>query len=198
MHCAAMLAHDTISDSELWTSNVDGTRNIAQACRASGVRQTLRQHLVATASGPTNLGHEVRRRRASPPPSSSTANPSSPPKQALKPPSPAISTSSPSAAPPSSIAGRLGLLAILFEFIEDGRKRVWVVGSGANRYQFIYAQDLATACIADRSTTQGSDLFHIGSDRRHQPARGLPGHHRRRRHQGPPSPTPQSPHPPRP
>ena len=44
-------------------------------------------------------------------------------------------------------SGRLGLLAILFEFIEDGKK-VWVVGDGSNRYQFIYAQDLASACIA--------------------------------------------------
>jgi UDP-glucose 4-epimerase len=43
-------------------------------------------------------------------------------------------------------SGRLGLLAILFEFIEDGKK-VWVVGDGGNRYQFIYAQDLATACL---------------------------------------------------
>src|SRR5207237_9369320 len=40
-------------------------------------------------------------------------------------------------------AGRLGLLAILFEFIAEGRK-VWVVGSGAHRYPFIYAQDLAS------------------------------------------------------
>ena len=35
-------------------------------------------------------------------------------------------------------SGRLGLLAILFEFIDDN-KTVWVVGKGSNRYQFIYA-----------------------------------------------------------
>ena len=43
-------------------------------------------------------------------------------------------------------SGRLGLLAILFEFIREN-KTVWVVGSGANRYQFIYAGDLAQACV---------------------------------------------------
>jgi nucleoside-diphosphate-sugar epimerase len=59
-------------------------------------------------------------------------------------------------------SGRLGLLAILFEFIQDGKK-VWVVGDGGNRYQFIYAQDLATACL--QTLDYGaSDLFHIGSE----------------------------------
>jgi nucleoside-diphosphate-sugar epimerase len=38
-------------------------------------------------------------------------------------------------------AGRLGLLFILFEFIEESRK-VYVVGGGENVYQFIYAGDL--------------------------------------------------------
>ena len=32
--------------------------------------------------------------------------------------------------------GRLDLLAILFDFIREGR-RVWVVGKGDNRYQFV-------------------------------------------------------------
>jgi len=59
-------------------------------------------------------------------------------------------------------SGRLGLLAILFEFIEDGKK-VWVVGDGSSRYQFIYAQDLATACLLCLQYEE-SNLFHIGSD----------------------------------
>ncbi|MBW3580057.1 MAG: NAD(P)-dependent oxidoreductase [Actinobacteria bacterium] len=59
-------------------------------------------------------------------------------------------------------AGRLGLLAILFDFIREGRK-VWVVGKGDNRYQFVYALDLADACVraldAPRSTR-----YNVGSD----------------------------------
>ena len=58
--------------------------------------------------------------------------------------------------------GRLGLLAILFEFIDEGRK-VWVVGGGDNKYQFIYAQDLADACLK-AFEYRGSDVFNIGSD----------------------------------
>jgi len=59
-------------------------------------------------------------------------------------------------------AGRLGLLSILFEFMDEGRK-VWVVGGGANTYQFIYAQDLADACIKALSYGKTA-VFNIGSD----------------------------------
>jgi UDP-glucose 4-epimerase len=58
-------------------------------------------------------------------------------------------------------AGRLGLLAILFEFIDEGRK-VWAVGGGQNRYQFIAAKDLAEACIL-ASTIGKTELFNVGS-----------------------------------
>jgi nucleoside-diphosphate-sugar epimerase len=58
--------------------------------------------------------------------------------------------------------GRLGLLAILFEFIEENRK-VWLVGKGENIYQFIYAKDLVDACIRALSYKK-SNLFNIGSD----------------------------------
>jgi nucleoside-diphosphate-sugar epimerase len=59
-------------------------------------------------------------------------------------------------------SGRLGLLAILFEFIMEN-KTVWVVGSGSNRYQFIYAGDLAQACVRSLECS-GSATFHVGSD----------------------------------
>jgi len=58
--------------------------------------------------------------------------------------------------------GRLGLLSILFEFIDEGR-RVWAVGGGRNRYQFIYARDLANACVLALDYPR-SDIFNIGSD----------------------------------
>ena len=59
-------------------------------------------------------------------------------------------------------AGRLGLLSILFEFIDEGRK-VWVVGGGKNRYQFIFAQDLVNAFIKALDYDK-SAIFNIGSD----------------------------------
>jgi nucleoside-diphosphate-sugar epimerase len=58
--------------------------------------------------------------------------------------------------------GRLGLLTILFEFIDEGRK-VWVVGGGKNAYQFIYAGDLIDVCMKALEY-KGTEVFNIGSD----------------------------------
>ena len=58
--------------------------------------------------------------------------------------------------------GRLGPLGILFEFIDEGRK-LPMVGDGKNRYQFIYAKDLAKAFELALSANY-SDIFNIGSD----------------------------------
>jgi nucleoside-diphosphate-sugar epimerase len=61
-------------------------------------------------------------------------------------------------------AGRLGLLAILFEFIEENR-RVYLVGGGDNVYQFIYAQDLADACLKAYEKGTSTEVYNIGSDK---------------------------------
>ena len=42
--------------------------------------------------------------------------------------------------------GRLGIMAILFEFVAEGAP-VFVLGGGTNRYQFVHASDLADACL---------------------------------------------------
>ena len=57
--------------------------------------------------------------------------------------------------------GRLGIMAILFEFVAEGAP-VYVLGSGDNRYQFVHAEDLADACLlaADRS---GPAVYNIGA-----------------------------------
>jgi nucleoside-diphosphate-sugar epimerase len=59
--------------------------------------------------------------------------------------------------------GRLGIFGILFDWIADGADPI-VLGSGANRYQFVHAEDLADACIAAAGVT-GPGVFNIGSDR---------------------------------
>ena len=157
-HCAALLAHDTVNDNDLWTSNVDGTRNIAEACRRHGVGQ-----LVFTSTNclwASNLGHPVAEEEK-PAPVELYGRSKLAGEEALKPYESDLNVIT-IRCPTIIDSGRLGLLAILFEFIDDGKK-VWVVGSGGNRYQFIYAQDLATACIQAMSYPR-SDLFHIGSD----------------------------------
>jgi nucleoside-diphosphate-sugar epimerase len=57
--------------------------------------------------------------------------------------------------------GRLGIFAVLFEFIAAGAP-VYVLGNGDNRYQLVHANDLADACLraADRA---GSATYNIGA-----------------------------------
>ncbi len=56
--------------------------------------------------------------------------------------------------------GRLGIMAILFEFVADGAP-VFVLGSGANRYQFVHADDLADACLRAAGHA-GAETYNIG------------------------------------
>ena len=57
--------------------------------------------------------------------------------------------------------GRLGIMAILFEFVADGAP-VFVLNRGHNRYQFVHASDLADACLraGDRS---GATVYNVGA-----------------------------------
>jgi len=157
MHCAAMLAHGSVDEKDLWTSNVDGTRNLADVCRTSGTSK-----LVFTSTNclwASNLGHAIR--EDEPPAPIETYGRSKLAAEHL------LAEYSDLQivilrCPTIIDSGRLGLLAILFEFIQEGKK-IWVVGDGGNRYQFVYAQDLASACILAMQYS-GSGIFHVGSD----------------------------------
>ena len=64
--------------------------------------------------------------------------------------------------PPTIIGeGRLGILSVVFDFIKDGKK-LFLVGRGVNRYQFVYGDDLASACIS-ASTYNKTNIFNIGT-----------------------------------
>lgn len=156
-HCAAILAHDVKDKNWLWRSNVDGTRMVADAMEKHGVKQ-----IVFTSSNclwGEPLGRPIKE-----------DDPVHPVeiygKSKLEGENILLGRKNLNAAiircPTILEAGRLGLLAILYEFIDDDKK-VWVVGGGRNRYQFIDANDLATACIkaADLPKTE---IFGIGSD----------------------------------
>ena len=69
--------------------------------------------------------------------------------------------------------GRLGIFAILFDWIADGADPI-VLGDGDNRYQFVHADDLATACV-HAAARPGSAVFNIGTDRFGTMAEGLTG-----------------------
>lgn len=158
-HCAAMLAHGLRqNEQEVWSCSVDATRNLLDACVKHDVRR-----FVFTSTNclwASNLGRPIA--EDEPPAPVEVYGRAKLEAEDL------IRKSSHELhaviirCPTIIDCGRLGLLAILFEFIDDG-KTVWVVGDGGNRYQFIYADDLAAACILAMDAGR-SDVFHIGSD----------------------------------
>ena len=58
--------------------------------------------------------------------------------------------------------GRLGLQAILFEFIDEN-KNVYVLGDGSNKYQFADVKDVVIA-LEKASHIEGFDIYNIGAD----------------------------------
>lgn len=158
-HCAAVLAHGSSIDREdLWASNVTATRMLAEACRSNGVPK-----LIFTSTNclwASNPGHAIREEEP-PAPVEIYGESKLEAERILR--RYARSLDVVVLRCPTIIdRGRLGLLAILFEFIQDG-KTVWVVGKGDNRYQFIYAEDLVQACMAALQPGE-CDIFHVGSD----------------------------------
>ncbi|TSC58910.1 MAG: NAD-dependent epimerase/dehydratase [Candidatus Peregrinibacteria bacterium Greene0416_19] len=156
-HCAAILAHAVKDKKFLWSCNVDGTRALAEAMRRYDVWK------IVFISSNCLWGEGMKR----PVREDDQPNPveiyGKSKWEAEK-----ILETAEGIDPviircPTIIdEGRLGLLAILFEFIDEGRK-VWVVGGGKNRYQFIYAKDLVDACVrAAEKPVRG--IFNIGSD----------------------------------
>lgn len=157
-HCAAILAHAVKDENFLWTSNVDGTRIVAECMKEAGVRKLV--YISTNCLWGEPLGHPVTEQE-DPKPIEIYGKSKWEGEKILM--SMKDDLDSTIFRCPTIIdAGRLGLLAILFEFIDEGRK-VWVVGGGDNRYQFIYAEDLVDACLK-AVHHQGTAIMNIGSD----------------------------------
>lgn len=157
-HCAALLAHGRVRPEEMWSSNVEGTRTLAQATAAAGIAS-----LVYISSN-CLWGHGFDRpvREDDPPAPCERYGASKWEGEKILAAHAGDFAATILRAPTIMAEGRLGLLAILFEFIAEGR-RVWLVGEGNNRYQFVSAHDLIDAMLlAWRKGASGT--FGIGSD----------------------------------
>lgn len=157
-HCAAILAHAVKDKDFLWSCNVDGTANIARFADRYGVPRVI------FTSSNCLWGEEFKRpvREEDVPKPVEIYGKSKWEAEKILLEGGHAFKSIVIRCPTIIDCGRLGLLAILFDFIREGRK-VWVVGDGSNRYQFIYAQDLADACIRSLDY-HSSTVFNIGSD----------------------------------
>lgn len=59
--------------------------------------------------------------------------------------------------------GRLGIMQILFEWVRQGRN-IPVLGKGTNLYQFVHADDLASACLL-AAERQGPAIYNVGAEK---------------------------------
>ncbi len=157
-HCAAFLAHDVKDKNELWTSNVDGTENIAKLAVKNKCKKLIFissnclwgksfDYLVTEDEEPAPVeiygrskweGEKILLRY----------------KDKIN----SVIIRSPTIID----EGRLGLLSLLFEFIDDNKK-IPIVGNGNNKYQFIYAKDMIKA-MKKALAYDKTAIFNIGSE----------------------------------
>lgn len=157
VHAAAVLAHGKVDQNDLWTSNVDGTRIVAAAAARHRVPRLV--FISSNCLWARNFGRPVRE-TDEPEPIEIYGRSKWEGEKILT--GYADELTSVVIRTPTIIEeGRLGLLAILFEFIRENRK-VWTVGGGHNVYQFVYAHDLAEACLL--GLERGSGVYNVGSD----------------------------------
>lgn len=157
-HCAALLAHGSIPPGELWSANVEGTRTLAAAVAEAGIRSLI--YISSNCLWGRGFSRPVD--EDDPPEPCEIYGASKWEGEKILAGHAGDFTTTVLRSPTIMDEGRLGLLSILFEFIADGR-RVWVVGDGSNRYQFIAARDLIAAMLlAWQRRTAG--VFGIGSD----------------------------------
>lgn len=156
-HLAAKLAHVKKDIPKLWASNVDGTQNIYSMCKKHNVNKII--FTSTNCLWAKNFEYEVTEEEPPMPVEIYGKSKFEGEKILLQ---ESNIKSIIFRCPTIVDEGRLGLLSILFDFINENRK-IWMVGNGGNKYQFIYAKDLASACIFALEYNN-TDIFNIGSD----------------------------------
>lgn len=157
-HCAALLAHEVKDKKDLWTSNVDGTKNIVEYSIKKECKKIM--FISSNCLWGKNFDYAVTEDEL-PDPIELYGKTKLEGEKILL--SHKDEVNSIIFRSPTIIdEGRLGLLSLLFEFIDENRK-VPLVGDGNNKYQFIYAKDMVTAMklALDYNKTE---IFNIGSD----------------------------------
>lgn len=157
-HCAALLAHGALKPQAVWANNVEGTRILAEAVAARHIRRVV--YISSNCLWGKSFDRPVREDDVPEPVELYGASKWEGEKILAA--HAGDFTTTVLRCPTIMDAGRLGLLSILFEFIAESR-RVWVVGDGSNRYQFIFAQDLVAAMLLAWQAEHGG-IYGIGSD----------------------------------
>jgi nucleoside-diphosphate-sugar epimerase len=157
-HCAALMGHESLSPQELWECNATGTGILADAAIAAGVRKLV--YISSNCIFGRPYDHPVTE--------DEPVCPIEPYGRSKLEAERILAARADRLdavilrCPTIVSAGRLGLLAILFEFAREGR-RIYLVGDGSNRYSFVHALDLAEACLL-AARAPGSHVYNLGSD----------------------------------
>ena len=157
-HCAALLAHDTKKKDDLWTSNVDGTKNIVEYAINNNCKKIF--FISSNCLWGRNFDYKVTEEEIPEPIEIYGKSKLECEKILLENKDKVNSIIFRS--PTIVDEGRLGLLSLLFEFIDENRK-VPIVGDGKNKYQFIYAKDMVAAMKLALNYNK-TEIFNIGSD----------------------------------
>ena len=157
-HCAALLAHVKKDLKRLWKSNVDGTQNVCDYAIKHNINKIV--FISSNCLWAKNFDENVKETEI-PNPVEIYGKSKLEAERILLSHKDKINSII-FRSPTIMDEGRLGLLGILFEFIDEGRK-LPMVGDGKNRYQFIYAKDMAKAFELALSADY-TDIFNIGSD----------------------------------
>ena len=156
-HCAALLAHEVKDKDELWKANVGGTQNISDFAVEFGCKKII--FISSNCLWGKSFDYKVTEEEPPDPIEIYGKSKYECEKILLNNKNfDAIIFRSPTIMD----EGRLGLLSLLFEFIDDN-KNIPLVGDGNNNYQFIYAKDLSRAMKAALNYNK-TDVFNIGSD----------------------------------
>ena len=159
IHCAAKLAHDVKNNEELWTSNVDGTEVVIKTATLNNVKSFI------FTSTNCLWGQDFKKpidEQQPPKPVEIYGRSKQKAEEVIEKYKDKIPSVIIFRSPTIIDEGRLGLLGILFEFIFENRK-LWIIGDGENKYQFIYAKDYVSA-IYKALNSQIKGTYNIGSD----------------------------------
>jgi len=158
IHAAAMLAHEKLSKKDIWETNVTGTENILKISIDNNVKKLI--FLSTNCLWAESFDKPVNESEAARP--VETYGKSKLAAENLLNKFSNLIDICIFRSPTIMSAGRLGLLGILFQFIDEDRK-IYIVGNGTNKYQFIYAPDYCRAIeLSILNPVRGT--FNIGSD----------------------------------
>lgn len=157
-HCAALLAHEVKDEDALWNSNVGGTQNIAECAVEYGCKKII--FISSNCLWGKSFERPVTEEELPEPIEVYGKSKYECEKILLN--NAGKFNAVIFRSPTIMDEGRLGLLSLLFEFIDDN-KNIPLVGDGNNRYQFIYAKDLVAAMKAAVDYDK-TDIFNIGSN----------------------------------